>query len=145
MLTVSGMVCFCVGVGCGGRMMGCLAVAIFVVGAETRWVRLRVKVSVCESAAFMLADLILCGRPTELATDCSVDPWAHSCHPASMMVFFVFICARTHSHTYPRAYTDTRAQCSHTLTLTLLTFTHPRLPSLTQATIIYIITRDYRT
>jgi len=26
--------------------------------------------------------------PTELATDCSVDPWAHSCHPASMMVSF---------------------------------------------------------
>ena len=23
--------------------------------------------------------------PSELATDCSVDPWAHSCHPASMM------------------------------------------------------------
>ena len=23
--------------------------------------------------------------PSVLATDCSVDPWAHSCHPASMM------------------------------------------------------------
>jgi hypothetical protein len=40
--------------------MGCVAVAIFVVSAQGN-------------------------GPTELAVDCSADPWSHECHPASMM------------------------------------------------------------
>jgi len=42
-------------------MLGCVAVVVFVVGAESS------------------------AGPTELAVDCSADPWSHSCHPESMM------------------------------------------------------------
>ena len=83
------------------RMVGCVAVAVFVVAAETGWVldgprgvparscfcpsRLPARRGCRHGDALTWMGVDSNGR-TELATDCSVDPWAPSCHPASMMV-----------------------------------------------------------
>merc|ERR1712216_525511 len=49
------------GAALGLLLMGCVAVCVFVVGAQHS------------------------GGPTELAVDCSADPWSPKCHPVSMM------------------------------------------------------------
>ena len=121
------------------RLMGCVAVCVFVVGAQHRWrtffsqrthalsfalPRTNASFSRIPSIprsplTYPLTDpnVFFSGGPTELAVDCSADPWSPKCHPVSMMDMIdkvstlAHACAR-HTHTFTHNKMRTHARQS---------------------------------